>query len=175
MHQFIIDALSFAIKAHNGQKRKYTYEPYILHPVAVYGLGIYADLPPVALVACLLHDVVEDTKATTSDINHEFGGEVAKLVKELTDVYTSDIWKINRKSRKELERQRISEISFNAKSIKLADLIDNAKTIIVGDPEFAEVYMAEMKALLLVLCNGNAKLFELAETIVNNYYAGVKP
>src|SRR5690606_38890864 len=90
--------LNFAMKAHAevrnpdgsiGQKRKYTGEPYILHPMSV--AGIVATTPfatKTMIAAALLHDVVEDTTYTLKDIEDRFGKEVARLVDWLTDLST---------------------------------------------------------------------------------------
>jgi len=77
--EVLIDAYKFAKKAHSGQLR-YSGEPYIIHPLsAAY---ILSDLEPDqdSLIACILHDVPEDTDVTLEDIETEFGPEVTKLV-----------------------------------------------------------------------------------------------
>ena len=56
-----------------------------------------------------------------------------------------------------------------AKTIKLADLIDNSKSILEYDPKFAKVYMAEKKLLLEVLEDGDKSLWLLAHKIVHDY------
>jgi GTP diphosphokinase / guanosine-3',5'-bis(diphosphate) 3'-diphosphatase len=79
----ILRAYSFAEKAHQGQKRA-SGEPYITHCLAV--AIILADLrvPPVVVIAGLLHDTVEDTPVTLDLIRREFGDEVGKLVDGVT-------------------------------------------------------------------------------------------
>jgi len=73
----------YAFKAHDGVVRK-TGEPYITHPVSVACIlaDLHMDVP--TILAALLHDVVEDTDATTEDIKAEFGAQVAELVNGLT-------------------------------------------------------------------------------------------
>ncbi len=77
-------AFQFANAAHDGIKRK-SGEPYIIHPIAVakivahdLGLGI------TSIVSSILHDVVEDTEYTVSDIKNMFGKKVAVIVDGLT-------------------------------------------------------------------------------------------
>jgi len=76
-------AYRLAEKAHEGQKRV-SGEPYIYHCLAV--AGILADLrvPPTVIAAALLHDTVEDTGVTLSDLEKDFGSEIAMLVDGVT-------------------------------------------------------------------------------------------
>jgi hypothetical protein len=60
---------------------------------------------------------------------------------------------------------------LKAKTIKLADLIDNSLDIQKHDPNFAKVYMQEKKALLEVLREGDATLYARAKKIVDDYYS----
>jgi (p)ppGpp synthase/HD superfamily hydrolase len=75
-------ALEFAIAAHASidQRRKYTGEPYIVHPIAVAALVRSVPHTPEIIAAAYLHDVVEDTPVTIEEIRAEFGDEVAALV-----------------------------------------------------------------------------------------------
>ena len=60
--------------------------------------------------------------------------------------------------------------SPEGQTIKLADLIDNARDIQVNDPNFAVVYMREKKDLLKVLTKGNKDLYNVAQKIIDEYY-----
>jgi len=60
--------------------------------------------------------------------------------------------------------------SPRAKTVKLADLIDNSYSISEHDPGFAKIYMAEKKRLLVVLREGNPTLYAMAMEIVEAYY-----
>ena len=63
--QLIQDALMLAIKAHDGQRRKYTGEAYASHPIGVSKIiETIPDHTPEMVAAALLHDVVEDTYVT---------------------------------------------------------------------------------------------------------------
>lgn len=81
-------ALEFALRAHEGQFRKGSDIPYITHPVAVsailaqYGYG--EDL----VIAGLLHDVLEDTVVTAVELEKKFGGDIASLVRGVTEEKT---------------------------------------------------------------------------------------
>lgn len=149
-----------------GQLRKYTNEPYIVHPAAVVALVQRVPHTPSMLAAAWLHDVVEDTSATLDDVCREFGTDVAALVEMLTDVSTHADG--NRAARKALDRSHTAKASAPAKTIKLADLIDNAGSILLHDPVFARVFLKEKALLLDVLQEGDATLLAMAREIVTN-------
>jgi (p)ppGpp synthase/HD superfamily hydrolase len=153
-------AKEFATKAHAGQKRKYTGADYIEHPAAV--VKIVREVPHTEemLAAAWLHDVVEACGVPISEIREEFGDDVASLVDWLTDV--SKPTDGNRKKRKNLDLLHTATASPAAKTIKLADLIDNTSSIVQYDPEFAKVYLEEKKALLDVLKEGDFRLWTRA-------------
>lgn len=159
-------ARQFAEAAHGSinQRRKYTGEPYIVHPAAVAELVRSVPHTPSMIAAALLHDVVEDTPTSLAAIVVEFGVEVALLVDQLTDV--SQPHHGNRAARKAIDRAHTANASAAAKTIKLADLIDNSRSILAHDPAFAEVYLAEKALLLEVLRDGDAVLWSMAAEMV---------
>ena len=73
------DAYNFALKAHEGQRRK-SGEPYLEHPLQIALTLAELQLDATALAAALLHDVPEDCGVPISQIETRFGPEVAKLV-----------------------------------------------------------------------------------------------
>jgi (p)ppGpp synthase/HD superfamily hydrolase len=153
----------YAMAAHAavGQKRKYTGEPYIVHPAEV--AKIVAGVPgatPDMVAAAWLHDVVEDTGCTFTDIHMAFGIDIATLVGWLTDVSKPEDG--NRAVRKAIDREHTAAAPAEAQTIKLADLISNSRSIMAHDPEFARVYLAEKRALLEVMTKGDAGLHERA-------------
>jgi (p)ppGpp synthase/HD superfamily hydrolase len=154
----------FAAAAHAGQVRKYTNEPYINHPAAVVALVAIRPHTPEMLVAAWLHDAVEDTNVTLGQIRHLFGDTVARLVDELTDVSRPEDG--SRSKRKALDRAHTAKASPDAKTIKLADLIDNTKSITEHDPDFARVYLAEKALLLEVPKEGDPVLWQMAKSLV---------
>lgn len=155
-------ALAFARAAHESidQRRKYTGEPYIVHPVAVAELVRSVPHTPEMIAAAYLHDVVEDTPVTIEAVMAGFGPVVGELVDWLTDVSRPDDG--NRRVRKELDRQHLARATPEAKTIKLADLIDNTLTIKARDPQFWRVYRREKLALLEVLREGDRSLWQKA-------------
>lgn len=160
----VMMALGFATEAHKGQVRKYTGEPYINHPVEV--MNIVKSVPHTEdmLCAALLHDVVEDCDVTVQEIGDLFGHVVRSMVNKLSDV--SKQYHGNRAARKEIDRMWISDAHRNTKTIKLADLISNSKSILEHDKDFAKVYIKEKELLLEVLTEGDTTLYAQAKDIV---------
>jgi (p)ppGpp synthase/HD superfamily hydrolase len=161
-------ALAFASIAHETQVRRYTGEPYITHPTNV--AHVVAKVPGIseaAVCAALLHDVVEDTDVTIEDIELYFGMAVAVYVFRLTDPVRPEM---NRVARKAEDRERLSNSSNEVKTIKLADIIDNANSIVAHDPKFAKQFMKETKDLLVALEGGDSELFKTANDLVEQYY-----
>ena len=157
------EAKEFAREAHKDQFRKYKKEPYIEHPIRVAKLVSTVPHTKEMICAAYLHDVVEDTPVNIAEIQKRFGDKVAGYVQELTDVYVKqDYPHLNRKARKEKEVQRLSQISNEAKTIKLADVIDNTRDIVDNDKGFARKYVPEMEAVVEVLKGGNYNLFNIA-------------
>ena len=163
MHDIIDKALTFAAIAHDGQKRKYTGHPYIVHPIAVATLVKSVSHTPEMIAASYLHDVCEPDCAhvkTIDEIEWTFGPTIASYVSWLTDV--SKPTDGNRAIRKMIDREHTRQAPPAAKTIKLADLIDNTKTIEQNDPAFAAIYLAEKKLLLEVLKEGDPTLYRIA-------------
>lgn len=168
-------ALIYAVQAHGDQKRKYTNDPYIVHPISVAGRlrrallidGIPPHIVDKAVAAAYLHDVVEDGWVSPPDLFEEFPEDVVNLVLEVTDVSTK--LDGNRVMRKTIDREHMMGCSAMAASIKLADMIDNSISITQFDPGFSVVYMKEKELLLPYLSHGNRWLLREAHDIVRNY------
>jgi len=166
----ITKALKRATTAHAGAFRKYTEnEPYITHPISVAKMVAEVGGDHEMIAAALLHDVVEDTEVTLEEVSREFGPRIGMLVENLTDVSRPSDG--NRRMRKALDLNHTAVADPDAKTIKLADLIDNSETIVEKDPGFSRVYMAEKKALLEVLSDGHPVLFSKARSIIDKYYS----
>jgi (p)ppGpp synthase/HD superfamily hydrolase len=165
--ELVLKARTFATAAHAAvaQLRKYTNEPYIVHPQEVYQIVCtVASATPEMMAAAWLHDVVEDTGVTIEVIKQEFGAEVAELVGWLTDVSRPE--QGNRATRKAIDRAHTAMAPAEAQTIKLADLISNTKSIMEHDATFAKTYLAEKKLLLEVMTKGDPVLYERAKSMV---------
>jgi (p)ppGpp synthase/HD superfamily hydrolase len=152
----------FATAAHAavGQLRKYTHEPYIVHPAEVVSIVQTVPHTEAMLAAAWLHDVVEDTGVTIETVRAEFGTEVADLVSWLTDVSRPE--QGNRAHRKALDRAHTAAAPAEAQTVKLADLISNTRSIMAHDAEFAETYLAEKRLLIEVMTRADAELLARA-------------
>ena len=148
---------AFACAAHYavGQKRKYTFAPYIVHPRAV--AAILRDVPGMEtedIMTGLLHDVVEDTLVPLSVIHDMFGEKVARKVWFLTSPKNG----LKRSDRNAATRKRFEEADANTQTDKVADLFENHHSIHRYDPDFAVVYNQEALELLDVMDKADPEL-----------------
>lgn len=157
-------ALAFSTEAHKGQKRKYTFEDYINHPIEVMEIVKTVPHNEDMLIAALCHDNVEDCGVDLTTIDRLFGKEVLRMVNDLSDYSSPQDG--NRAKRKEIDRIWISEARPDSKTIKLADLISNSRSIVKHDKDFAKVYIKEKELLLQVLTEGDPMLYAQAQQIV---------
>lgn len=159
-------ARRFATKAHAAkeQRRKYTFEPYIVHPAAVVELVRSVCSREEVLAAAWLHDTVEDTDTTIIDIEARFGSEVALLVAMVTNPKPQS--GANRIERKRVHFLHTARANPTAQTIKLADIIDNTREILRYDPHFARVYLVEKRLQLAGLERGDLRLKEQAGAII---------
>src|SRR5258707_640469 len=123
----LLSALSFSAQKHRHQRRKdLDSSPYINHPIEV--ARILAEIGKVVdlriLIAAVLHDTLEDTETTPSELEELFGQEVRRLVEEVTDDKT-----LEKSIRKELQVKKVGGLSVGAKMIRIADKICNVRDI----------------------------------------------
>ena len=122
-------AYTFAVKAHKNQKRD-AGEPYIIHPVAVAAILTDLKLDSATITTGLLHDTIEDTKATYKTVEKEFGKEVADLVDGVTKISQLE-GKVISNSKAENFRKLILATSKDIRVllVKLADRLHNMRTL----------------------------------------------
>lgn len=127
--QLLEKAYLKAVEHHEGQFRK-SGEPYIIHPMAVGRILAELGMDEVTVAGGLLHDLVEDTNYSLSDLEMDFGSEVAALVDGVTKLTN-----INYYTKEEQQAENIRKM-FLAMSkdirvliIKLADRLHNLRTI----------------------------------------------
>ncbi len=124
------NAYDFAYKAHDGQIRK-DGTPYISHPLAAAQIltGLHVDED--TLIACLLHDVPEDTECTLDDLEKHFGKKVRFLVEGITKLskvhYHDNMQERQIESLKKLFIHSAQDLRTIL--IKLADRLHNMRTI----------------------------------------------
>ena len=122
-------AYNFALDAHKNQKR-ISGIPYIAHPIAVADILAGLKLDSATIITGLLHDTIEDTKATYEVVLKEFGKEVADLVDGVTKISALE-QKIENNSQAENFRKLILATSKDIRVllVKLADRLHNMRTI----------------------------------------------
>lgn len=164
-------AQQFAIAAHDSvhHRRKYTDEPYHVHPARVAALVQTVTEDPEMIAAAWLHDVLEDVTPKNPNydiqaINIAFGPRVLELVLALTDISRPEDG--NRATRKALDRAHMAQGSAEAKTIKLADMIDNMIDISKYDPHFARVFKKEAQLSFPLLAEGNAILYATLKKLI---------
>ena len=124
----IIRAYEYASFMHKDQKRK-SGEPYIIHPLNVAYILARLGLDTTTICAALLHDVVEDTKATYEDIKERFGEDTATLVEGVTKL--SKLFKTVEEAKAENYKKMFIAMEKDIRVIilKLADRLHNVRTL----------------------------------------------
>ena len=122
-------AYTFALNAHVNQKRD-SGDPYLIHPVAVADILCDLKLDSATITTGLLHDTIEDTKATYSTVEKEFGKEVADLVDGVTKISQLE-GKVTPTSKAENFRKLILATSKDIRVllVKIADRLHNMRTL----------------------------------------------
>jgi guanosine-3',5'-bis(diphosphate) 3'-pyrophosphohydrolase len=122
-------AYVYSARMHEGQLRK-SGDPYFIHPVSVAHIIADMHLDGASVCAALLHDVVEDTSATPSDIEAMFGSEIGFLVDGVTK-----LGKINFTSKEDQQAESFRKMlvamarDIRVLLVKLADRLDNMRTL----------------------------------------------
>lgn len=122
-------AVDFAKMAHDGDFRKSTHEPYIVHPLEVCLVASTVTDDVDVLIAALFHDVVEDTDHTLEEIREGFGDRVAGFVKDESEDKMQNIpkamsWMI----RKEKFLEHLQKAPIESKTICMSDKISNLRS-----------------------------------------------
>ena len=125
----IREAFMTAVNAHRGTRRK-SGEPYIYHPIAVAQIAVdEVGLGSTAVIAALLHDVVEDTDIELSELEKKFGPKVARIIDGLTKI--SGVFQTGTSQQAENFRKMLLTLSDDVRVIliKLADRLHNMRTL----------------------------------------------
>jgi GTP diphosphokinase / guanosine-3',5'-bis(diphosphate) 3'-diphosphatase len=128
-------AYVYAMKAHSDQKRK-SGQPYFMHPLEVAAILTEYKLDDATIATALLHDVIEDTDATRTEIEQLFGLEIGALVDGLTKIKRLDL--VSKKAEQaENFRKLLVAISTDIRVllVKLADRLHNMRTLEHNKPE----------------------------------------
>ncbi|WP_027953292.1 HD domain-containing protein [Halobacillus kuroshimensis] len=120
----IEQAEQLAVKAHDGQKRKNSSDPYIVHPRRVSEILRAGGGSAALICAGWLHDVVEDTEVTIEDIRKQFGNQVTELVAAHTENK-----RLPWKQRKQHTIDTVRNGTLDIKALIVADKLDNLLSI----------------------------------------------
>lgn len=122
-------AYAYGLKMHEGQMRK-SGEAYFTHPVAVAAILTEQRLDDATIVTALLHDTIEDTRSTYTDLTATFGAEVAELVNGVTKLTNLQL-SSTESQQAENFRKLFMAMSRDLRVIlvKLADRLHNMRTI----------------------------------------------
>jgi len=122
-------AYVYAMKAHGKQKRA-SGDPYFSHPLEVAGILTDLKLDDATIIAALLHDTIEDTRATRAQIEKQFGKEIGGLVEGLTKLKKLDLVS-KRAEQAENLRKLLLAIADDVRVllVKLADRLHNMRTL----------------------------------------------
>ncbi len=123
------DAFVFACEHHAAQRRK-SGEDFIVHPVGVARICAGMRLDTETLCAALLHDTVEDTKASIEEVRERFGDEIAQIVDGVTKL-TGIEFQSHDEAQAENYRKMMVAMATDVRVIliKLADRLHNMRTI----------------------------------------------
>ena len=163
----IVYAASFAAHKHRNQKRKGNQEPYINHPLGVARVLVeegridHVD----TLAAALLHDTIEDTDTTQAELAEEFGERIAGIVAEVTDDKS-----LTKLVRKQTQLTHATELSHEARLVKLADKLANLRDLAVCPPQGWDAdrirgYFCWASRVVSVVGNVNTALWQKLEEI----------
>src|ERR1700759_5658310 len=128
-------AYVYAMKAHGSQTRA-SGDPYFSHPLEVAAILTDLKLDDATIVAALLHDTIEDTEATRSEIDQLFGKDIGHLVEGLTKLKKRDLVSLEAKEAENL-RKLLLAIAEDVRVllVKLADRLHNMRTLQHMSPE----------------------------------------
>jgi len=122
-------AYNYSLLHHTGQQRA-SGEPYLVHPLEVACVLAEMKLDPIAIVAGLLHDSVEDTSVTIIDIRKEFGEQVAHIVEGVTKISKIDFASSEERQAENVRKMVLAMVDdIRVVLIKLADRLHNMRTL----------------------------------------------
>src|SRR3982751_6813327 len=162
----IEEAYDVARAAHSGQYRQ-SGEPYITHPLAVAKILAEWHLDSQALMAALLHDVVEDTPTTKSEISKRFGKQVAELVDGVSKIERIEFETLQHAQAENFRKMLLAMArDVRVILIKLADRLHNMRTLDAVPAEKQERIARETLDIYAPIANRlglNALYYELED------------
>ena len=122
-------AVEYARKMHDGQTRS-SGEPYYTHPVEVAEILAGMKMDPATIITAILHDTLEDTAATTADLEKMFGAEVAQLVNGVSKLTKIEGQTVEGKQAENFRKLLLAmSEDIRVLLVKLADRLHNMRTL----------------------------------------------
>ena len=166
-YRTLLEAVAFAARAHQGQKRKDGQTPYASHVfrVCLVLRQVFGVDDPRVLMTAALHDTLEDTTTDFDDLEEQFGREVAEWVAVLT--------KDNRLPEAEREKAYTAGLArapWQVKAAKLADIFDNLMDLPSTPPEKHGKTLKKLRRYLDALQGESAEPVRRAWQIVSDLH-----
>ena len=129
--ELVSEAIIFAVKAHDGMRRRQAEIPYILHPMEAAAIVGSITSKQEVIAAAALHDVVEDAGISMKDIEERFGKRVAELVASETEnkrnyLPAESTWKVRKEEAIQILQ---STTDLDVKILYLGDKLANLRAI----------------------------------------------
>src|SRR6476620_562343 len=167
-------AYVYAMQKHGQQKRS-SGDPYISHPLEVAAILTDMHLDESTIAVALLHDTIEDTDATRTEIDELFGEDIGKLVEGLTKISKLDL--VSKKAAQgENLRKLLLAISSDIRVllVKLADRRHNMRTL-QHMPEEARRRIAEETLDIYAPLAGRMGMHDMREELEELSFRTVHP
>jgi guanosine-3',5'-bis(diphosphate) 3'-pyrophosphohydrolase len=167
-------AYVYAMQKHGTQQRA-NGDPYFSHPLEVAGILTDLKLDDSTIAVALLHDTIEDTDATRSEIDQMFGEDIGRLVEGLTK-----IGKLDLVSKKAAQAENLRKLLLAVSSdirvllVKLADRLHNMRTLEYMAPE-ARVRIAEETLEIYAPLAGRMGMHDMREEMEEIAFRTVNP
>ena len=170
-YRSLLEAASWAARAHDGQKRKDKVTPYASHVfrVCLVVRDLFGFDDQRMLITALLHDLIEDTTSDFDDIEENYGAEIARWVSFLT----------KNKAMPDAEREkdyvaRLRQAPWQVQACKLADVFDNLLDNSRLDPEKRQKSLARAQSYIKALQSAPAAELEKPLALVKQLFEEIK-
>jgi len=153
-------AKEFDTTKHEGQKRKFGGQPYIVHPEAVADIITKFQGNTKLQIVAWLHDTLEDTNTSIEELTNEFGAEIINLIIELTTPKS-----VIKSEKGKYLLDKMNHMSEDALTVKLADRLNNVSDFNIAPDSFVNKYKPETEFILNGLKNLNPIQQKIADEI----------
>jgi myo-inositol-1(or 4)-monophosphatase len=171
----LTEAIEFAAKCHEGQLRKGTNIPYMVHPMEACAIAATITSDPEVLAAAVLHDVAEDCGVTIKELQDRFGYRVAALVAAESELKEDDAegsWQ----RRKQHTIDKLQDACGDELILTMADKLSNIRAICrdyekLGDGLWKRFNQQDMKMQAWYYKSIRDKLVKLSDSAAFTEYS----